>query len=91
MLYQCQNDEFGCFYCYKRPNLDTFLLKLQKHGQVSVFSHNPASFSDVVLDQIDPQGKYFRHRFYLDACKQNTDGSWLKDMSVIDKLIQDVD
>lgn len=45
-------------------------------------------FADPIIDLIDPQGKYIKHRFYQDSMKASSDGGPLiKDMSVIDNLI----
>jgi TFIIF-interacting CTD phosphatase-like protein len=60
-----------------------FIQKLQELGTVSVFTFKPKKYADPILDKLDPQGKYFKHRFYREHCLNCDDGKTLKDMSVI--------
>ncbi len=64
-----------------------FIQKLQEFGTVSVFTTHKKSYADPILDKLDPQGKYFKHRFYRENCLNCDDGQILKDMSVIQKLV----
>lgn len=69
--------------------MDEFLTKLQQMGTVSVFAANQARYADPILNQLDPSNKLFKHRFYSDSCTKGSDGQILKDMSVIQNLIDE--
>ncbi len=48
---------------------------------------NQRKLADQVLDKLDLQGKYFKNRFYKENCRNCNDGYILKDMSVIQSLL----
>lgn len=50
---------------------------------MSIFTQTQARYADPLLDALDPERKYFRHRFYGDSCVSGGDGQILKDMSVL--------
>lgn len=85
-----RNEEFGGdIYVYKRPHLDEFLTRLQDLGTVSIFAANQQKYADPILNQIDPCNKFFKHRFYHDSCVKGSDGQILKDMSVLQFLVEE--
>ena len=75
---------------YKRPHLNEFLSRVSKLGVVSVFTANKAEYANPILDKLDPQNVYFQNRFHVNSCVPASDGSVIKDMSVIQSLIEEV-
>lgn len=47
-----------------------------------VFTASHKWYADVILDYIDPEGKYFQHRLYRDHCIKTTDNVYIKDLSI---------
>lgn len=83
-----QNEEFGGeIQLYKRPFLQEFLTKVSQLGVVSIFTQTQAKYADPILDCLDPERKFFKHRFYGDSCVSRGDGQILKDMSVLQTLV----
>ena len=74
---------------YKRPHLKEFLSKVSQISTVSVFTQNQRSYAEPIIDKLDPDKKIFKHRFYSEHCLSNGDGEIIKDMSVLEELIQD--
>jgi len=58
---------------------------------VSVFTQNQACYADPIVDIIDPDKKIFKHRFYGENCVRNGEGEILKDMSVLEPFVEDID
>ena len=65
-----------------------FLSKVSQLGQISVFTHHQASYVDPILDKLDPENRYFKNRFYANHCCRNGDGEILKDMRVLEPLVE---
>ena len=87
-----QNEEFGgAIYVHKRPHLREFLQKVRQLGDVTVFTQNISSYADPIIDQLDPDKKIFKHRFYGEHCIRNGEGEILKDMSVLERFVEATD
>ena len=57
-------------------------------GQVSVFTHHQRNYADPIIDKIDPDRKMIKHRFYSEHCVNNGDGEILKDMRVLESMVE---
>ena len=55
---------------------------MNKHYEVIVFTASHKWYADVILDYIDPENKYFQHRFYRDQCIKANDNVYIKDLRV---------
>lgn len=62
-----------------RPGLYEFLDAMVVLYRLVVFTAGLKEYADLVLDAIDPEGKYFSGRFYRDSCRV-TDGIYCKDL-----------
>ena len=59
------------------------LEEVNKYYEVAVFTASHHWYADVILDHIDPAGKYFQHRLYRESCIKTTDNVYIKDLRVI--------
>jgi len=75
-------------FVYKRPHLREFLQKVSQLGQISIFTHHQRNYADPILDKLDPERRFFKHRFYAEHCCSNGDGEILKDMRYLEPLVE---
>lgn len=66
----------------RRPFLDVFLREASKFAEVTVFTASQQVYAEKLLDLLDPQRLYIKHRLYRSACVQ-VEGVFLKDLSVL--------
>ena len=66
-----------------------FLRRATKLGNVSIFTRNTQQYADPILNKLDPGAKFFKNRFYGDSCFDDRHGQRIKDMSVIQTLIDE--
>jgi Dullard-like phosphatase family protein len=69
---------------HKRPGLEEFLEEASKHYELICFTAGIQEYAEVLMDAIDPQRRYFRHRLFRQHCRQ-VGGSFVKDLSVINR------
>ncbi|EME26426.1 CTD small phosphatase-like protein 2 [Galdieria sulphuraria] len=69
-------------YAKKRPFLDYFLSEIRKYFEVIVFTASQQAYADTILNLLDPEGSYFRHRAFRDSCVF-IEGNFLKDLRVL--------
>jgi len=65
-----------------RPFTKECLELANKYYEVVVFTASHKWYADVILDYIDPEGKYIQHRLYRDHCIKTTDNVYIKDLSI---------
>lgn len=70
-------------YVVKRPYLDQFLNKLSKVANLYLFSAGEKVYVDQVVQNIDPFGNLFKKIYYRDSCKKDSNGFYIKDLSVL--------
>ena len=67
-----------------RPGLDKFLRSLSKKYEVIVYTAGLKDYAGPLLDKLDPEGKYFRHRLYRESCAYiERDGLYVKNLSFL--------
>ena len=65
-----------------RPYLVQFLEAVSSKFEVVIFTASQQVYADKLLDKIDPEGKFIRHRMFRDSCLP-VEGNFLKDLSVL--------
>lgn len=65
-----------------RPHLSGFLQRISRHFEVIVFTASQKVYANELLNRIDPQGQYIRHRLYRESCLA-VEGNYLKDLNVL--------
>lgn len=65
-----------------RPYCDEFLSRLSEKYELVIFTASRQDYADLVIDKIDPEGKYIDHRLYRQHCIQ-FESLYLKDLRLI--------
>lgn len=68
-----------------RPYAIDILKNLARDFEIVVFTASHSCYANVVLDYLDPQNEYIRHRLYREHCYQTPEGMYCKDLRVIDR------
>ena len=68
-----------------RPYLKELLDKIKDIYNIVIFTASHQSYSDAVLNYLDPEDKYFHYRLYRDSCvqyKKNEINFYVKDLDI---------
>ncbi len=68
-----------------RPHLEELLDKIKDIYNIVIFTASHRSYSDAVLNYLDPEDKYFHYRLYRDSCVQyrtNDINFYVKDLDI---------
>jgi len=69
-------------YVRLRPHLNTFLEAIADKFEVIVFTASQQVYADALLNLIDPEKKYIKHRMFRESCL-SVEGNFLKDLNVL--------
>jgi len=69
-------------YVRKRPYFEFFLKKTSRMFEIVIFTASQEVYARKLLDILDPDCKYIKHRLYRDSCVC-VDGNYLKDLTIL--------
>ncbi|KIM90723.1 hypothetical protein PILCRDRAFT_811185 [Piloderma croceum F 1598] len=72
------------YHVYKRPFVDYFLRKVSGWYTLVIFTASMQEYADPVIDWLDAGRGILEHRFFRDSCTQLPNGSFTKDLSIIE-------
>ncbi|KIM46232.1 hypothetical protein M413DRAFT_64928 [Hebeloma cylindrosporum] len=72
------------YHVYKRPFVDFFLRTVSGWYTLVIFTASMQEYADPVIDWLDAGRGILEHRFFRDSCTQLPNGSYTKDLSVIE-------
>jgi CTD small phosphatase-like protein 2 len=65
-----------------RPYWKEMMDDIQEDWEIVVFTASCKNYADTILDYLDPDNKYFPHRFYRETCWKTPEGVYIKDLRV---------
>ncbi|KAG2445863.1 hypothetical protein HXX76_000467 [Chlamydomonas incerta] len=74
---------------YKRPGVQEFLLEMAQYYEIVVYTDEPYTYADPILNKFDPQRVAVMHRLYR-TDTQYLDGKHVRDLSKINRDLSHV-
>jgi len=72
------------YHVYKRPFVDYFLRKVSAWYTLVIFTASMREYADPVIDWLDAGRGILERRFFRESCTQMANGSYTKDLSIIE-------
>ncbi|WWC70733.1 uncharacterized protein I206_104684 [Kwoniella pini CBS 10737] len=79
------NGRSTMYHVYKRPYVDHFLKKVAQWYTLVIFTASMPEYADPVIDWLDSGKNLFSKRFYRESCHLQLNGSYIKDLSLVEK------
>jgi CTD small phosphatase-like protein 2 len=76
------NDEIVEVPIFFRPGLMEFLQKISENFEILIFTASIKEYADAVLNYLDPENKFFQHRFYRQNCISVKNKIFIKDLRI---------
>ncbi|KAI0082464.1 NLI interacting factor [Panus rudis PR-1116 ss-1] len=73
------------YHVYKRPFVDYFLRKVSAWYTLVIFTASMQEYADPVIDWLDAGRGILSRRFFRESCTQLPNGSYSKDLSIVEK------
>ncbi|KXN83675.1 Nuclear envelope morphology protein 1 [Leucoagaricus sp. SymC.cos] len=78
------------YHVYKRPFVDFFLRTVSGWYTLVIFTASMQEYADPVVDWLDAGRGILVQRFFRDSCTQLPNGSYTKDLSIVEKDLSQV-
>ncbi|KAF5393781.1 hypothetical protein D9757_000073 [Collybiopsis confluens] len=72
------------YHVYKRPFVDFFLRTVSSWYTLVIFTASMQEYADPVIDWLDAGRGILEHRLFRDSCTQLPNGSYSKDLSIVE-------
>ncbi|EAU84745.2 NLI interacting factor-like phosphatase [Coprinopsis cinerea okayama7 len=78
------NGKSTLYHVYKRPFVDFFLRTVSGWYTLVIFTASMQEYADPVIDWLDAGTGILSNRFFRDSCTQLPNGTYTKDLSIIE-------
>ena len=82
---EIENGSIAQAYITIRPYAISFLKRMAKHYEIIAFTASHESYADVVLDEIDPEHEFIKHRLYRRNCIEIHENIYAKDLRIVNR------
>ncbi|WWC88706.1 uncharacterized protein L201_003619 [Kwoniella dendrophila CBS 6074] len=79
------NGRSTMYHVYKRPYVDHFLKKVASWYTLVIFTASMPEYADPVIDWLDSGRNLFAKRLYRESCHLQSNGSYTKDLTLVEK------
>ena len=83
------NNEEVTVPIFIRPGLFEFLHNISQIFEIFIFTASIREYADAILNQLDPENKYFKFRFYRNDCLNVNNKIFIKDLRIFQNRNQE--